>query len=101
MSFFHRTPEERDARAALKAAKSNLYVAKTQVKTAKAQLRTTKAGRKARKITLQTQRVAERDEARYVTATDRLERDRVRGRAKPVRVRGSSRSRRYSRRRPR
>ena len=115
MSFWRRTPEEKAARAALKAERERLYVAKTQAKTLKAraaitrqQYRATKIAGKKKITEARTRRAAtklqhneEREEARYVTAVDRLERDRNRGRAKPVRVRPGRRTRGYRRSRPR
>lgn len=101
MAFWRKSQEEMDAKAALAAAKANLHTAKTQVKTARTVLRTAKATRKTRRLALRTQSLEEHEEARYVTAMDRLDRDRRRGRAKPVRVRGSRRARRYRRSRPR
>lgn len=126
MSFFRRTPEEKAAAAALRAERERLYIAKARAKTANAALKSSEveskqraraaraairaariSGRqrvaeaKTRRVATRFQRAEEREEARYVVATDRLERDRMRGRVKPVRVRGSSRTRNYRRRRPR
>jgi hypothetical protein len=115
MSFWRRTHEEKAAAAALKAEKERLYVAKMLAKAAKTKAATAKAAyrqsrysgkqgiieARARRTSVRLQRAEEREEARYVTATDRLERDRLRGLAKQVRVRGSSRARRHRRSRPR
>src|SRR4029077_20330184 len=115
MSFWRRTPEEKAAAAALKVEKERLYVARTNAKTqatrakiARANYKLNRLAGKQRITEARTRRGAsklqgseEQEEARYISAVDRLERDRTRGRAKPVRVRGSSRTRRYRRSRPR
>jgi hypothetical protein len=108
MSFWRKTQAEKDAAAALRASRENLSVARTQVKIAKADYKASKAVGKreltelrARRSALKTQRAEERDEARYVSALDRLERDRERGKARPIKVRGSRRARRHRRARAR
>lgn len=108
MPFWNRSQAEREAKAALSAARENARIARAQVKTAKAVLKTTKATGQRQRIELRTraaalkhQRAEERQEARYFGELGRLQRDELRGRAKPVRVRGSRRSRRYRRSLPR
>ena len=115
MSFWRRTPEEKAARAALKAEKERLYVARAQAKTLRARAAIARVGLKATKIAgreriteaktrraaVRLQRSEELQEARYITAIDRLDRDRRRGKAKTVRVRSSPRARRHRRSRPR
>jgi hypothetical protein len=83
MGFFRKSPEEKEARAALNAEKDRLRIAKLQTKAAKTALK------------------ASHVEERELDAVDRLERDRRRTRAKPVRVRGSRRARGFRRARPR
>ena len=115
MSFWRRTPEEKAAHAALRAEKERLYVARqqaatqaTRAKVARAKYKLNRLEGKQRVTEAKTRRVAtrlqrseEREEARYISVVDRLERDRSKGKAKVVRVRGSRRTRRYRRSRPR
>jgi hypothetical protein len=108
MGFFFKTHEEKAAAADLKREKEALHVAKLQAKAAKVRAKAERVtGKKgiveahARRVAAKLQRAEEREEARYVSATDRLERDRAKGKARVVRVRGSRRARGHRRSRPR